>query len=143
MIKFPFTKEYNISYIDNLPYKLLSTIDESNIDLELREIFDNGIRVYKSYRYSELILFGTIFEPVCYLWFADDLLLSICYELENRYFEMFKEGINSELPDGLELKKGPLQDGNPLTVYLDDIVEIFLQKLNENYILFKVSYYLR
>ena len=142
MIKFPITKEYNISCIDNLPYKLGSTIDENNIDLELQEVYDNNIRVYKSYRYSELILFGTVLEPVCHLWFAKDHLLSICYELENKYFEMFKEGINSELPDGHELKEDPSQDGNPLTVYIDNI-EIFMQKLNEKFFLFKVSYYPR
>ena len=141
MRNFLIEKEYNISSIDNLPYKLGSTFDENNIDIELDKVYDD-ISVYKSYRYTELLLFGTIIEPLCYLWFAENHLLSITYKIDNKHFEVFKEGINSEMPIGYRLKEDPLQNGNPLTVYLDD-VEIYLEKLDEDYFLFKVSYYPR
>lgn len=39
MNNYPEVKEYQISFIDNLPYKLGSTFDENNIDLELQKEF--------------------------------------------------------------------------------------------------------
>jgi len=132
-------KEHQINFVDNLPYELGSIFDENNIDLELKKKYDD-IRVYRSYRYSELILCGTIFEPECYLWFAKDCLLGINYKIENKYFEIFKEAINSELPDGYKLEDDPLEVENVLTIYIEDIM-ICLKKLNENHFILKVQYH--
>ena len=139
MNNYPEVKEYKISFIDNLPYRLGSTFDENNIDLELKKEYDD-ISVYRSYRYSELILFGTIFEPECYLWFAKDWLLAINYKIENKYFEIFKEAINSEVPDGYKLEDDPLEVENVPTIYIEDIM-ICLNKLNKNHFILKVQYH--
>ena len=139
MNNYPEVKEYQISFIDNFPYKLGSTFDENNIDLELKKVY-NDISAYRSYRYSEIILFGTIFEPECYLWIAKDCLLAINYKFENKYFEIIKEAINSELPDEYKLEADPFEMGNPPTVYIGDIM-ICLQKLKGNHFLLKVQYH--
>jgi hypothetical protein len=132
-------KEYQIHFVNNLPYKLGSSFDENNINLELKEQFDD-IKVYRSYRYSELILFGTIFEPECYLWFGEECLLAINYKIENKYFEIFKEAINSELPDGYKLQDDPLDVESLPTIYFEDIM-ICLKKLNKNHFILKVQYH--
>ena len=132
-------KEHQISFIDSLPYKLGSTFNENNIDLELKKVYDE-VRVYRSYKCSELILFGTILEPECYLWFGKDHLLAINYKIENKYFEIFKEAVNSELPDGYKLEEDPSEIANTPTVYIEDIM-LCIQKINENYFLLKVQYH--
>ena len=50
-------EEYQIDFLNNLPYKLLSLFDEINIDLNLVE--DNEIfKICQSFRYSEIAVFG-------------------------------------------------------------------------------------
>jgi len=139
MNNYPEVKEYKINFIDNLPYKLGSKFDENNIDLELKKKNDD-ISVYRSYRFSELILFGTISEPECYLWFGMDCLLAINYKIDNKYFEIFKEAINSELPNGSKLEDDPLKVESVPTVYIEDMM-ICLQKLNKNFFLLTVQYH--
>lgn len=136
---YPIVKEYNLSLIDNLPYKLGSTFDENNIDLELR-MAHKGTSVYCSYRHSELFLFGNIYESKCYLWFAKDYLLSINYKMENKHFDFFKAAINSDLPNGYELEKNYLEEENLYTVSIDDIT-ISLQCLDENFFLLNIAYH--
>ena len=139
MNNYPEIKEYKIDFVNNLPYQLGSTFDENNIDLKLEEEYGD-VSVYRSYRYSELILSGTITEPECYLWFGKGFLLAINYKIENKYFETFEETINSELPDGYELADDPLEAANVPTVYIDDIM-ICIEKLDENYFVLKVQYH--
>jgi len=139
MSNYPKVKEYQINFIDNLPYKLGSTFDENNIDLELKKKFDI-INYYRSYKHSEIILFGTIFESDCYLWFAKDFLCTIEYKFENKYFDWFKECINSELPDEYKLEEDPFEIGNSPTTYIKDIL-ICLLKLDKNFFLLRVSYH--
>ena len=66
--------------------------------------------------------------------------MAINYKIENKYFQIFKEAINSELPDGYKLEDDPLEVENVPTIYFEDIM-ICLKKLNENHFILKVQYH--
>lgn len=66
--------------------------------------------------------------------------MTIEYKFENKYFDWFKECINSELPDENKLEEDPLEIGNSPTAYIKDIM-ICLMKLDENFFLLRVLYH--
>lgn len=130
-------KKYQIDFIDNLPYQLGTTFDENCIGLELQKDFDDQ-KFYSSTKYSEVFLFGNFYESVCNLWFTKDILSGIGYRFENKYFELFKEGINNELPDEYKLEDNPLIMGNPPSTYIGNRI-ILLESLNEKFFFLTIS----
>ncbi len=101
-----------MDFLSTIPYKLGSAFEENNIDLKLRNEFDNNVNFYSSYRYSEVYLFGKIFESVCYLWFTHNILNKIEYRFNEKHFKLFKECINRDLPLDSQLESDPFIKGN-------------------------------
>jgi len=71
--------------IETLPYKLGTTFDENNIDLEFVKTFKNGKDFYRSYRHSEVYLFELVASVFTYLYFQDGILCGVDYRLQIRY----------------------------------------------------------
>lgn len=97
-----------MNFLKSHPYKLDSTFEENNIDLEHRRTLKTGIELYSSYRYSIIYFFGKSFEAVCYLWFKENVLIRIEYRFDNKYFDLFLNSINNELGQDDKLVKDPL-----------------------------------
>lgn len=129
-----------MDFLNSIPYKLGSTFEENNIDLELREELKNNVNFYINYRYSEIYLFGKIFESVCYLWFSKGILDTIEYRFHKRYFELFKGSINDELPLNHKLTKDPFIKSFALESYVGKVV-VSLVELNKDFFLLKLSNY--
>lgn len=126
-----------MNLIDNIPYRLGSSFQENNIDLEFRKEF-NITKLYSSYRYSEIHLFREIFESVCYLWFMKNELVIIEYRFHKKYLQLFIDSINEELPHNNKLGKDPFM---PKYEYyaLKDGIGIYLIDLDKNFFLLKIS----
>lgn len=130
-------EEYQINFIDCLPYQLGTTFDENNFGLELSKDFVDQ-KLYSCNKYSEVFLFGNFYETTCYLWFTKDILSSIEYRLENKYFKQIEDAINSELPNEYKLMNCPLTKGNPPSTYIGNRI-ILLENLTEKLFLLKIS----
>lgn len=124
-------------FISNLQYRLGTSFDENNIDLELRKDFKVG-KLYSSYRYSEVHLFGKVFESVCYLWFMKDKLSTIEYRFSKRFLGLFIKCINEELPIYNQLGQDPNMEKHKYYVY-HNRVAVNLVNLDENYFILRVS----
>ncbi|WP_248722743.1 hypothetical protein [Seonamhaeicola sp. ML3] len=127
-----------MGFLSSIPYELGSAFEENNIDLKLRNEFDNNVNFYSSYRYSEVYLFGKVFESVCYLWFTHNMLSRIEYRFEIKYYELFKECINKDLPEESKLEPDPFVKGNPLEGYSGNLI-IGLDKLSKNFFILKIE----
>lgn len=127
-----------MNFLSNIPYKLSSTYEENNIDLKLRKKCSDKVSFFSSYRYCEVYLFGNVFESLCYLWFSDGILDTIEYRFHKRYFELFKDSINDELPLGKKLLKDPFVKGLTLWVSVNSVA-ISLIELTEDFFLLKIS----
>ena len=93
-------------FINNLLYKLGTSFEENNIDLKLYEDY-NLSKCYRSYRYSEIYLFGKTFESICYLWFSKNKLITIEYMFPIKYLQLFISSINEELSINNKLAVDP------------------------------------
>lgn len=124
-------------FILDIPYKLGSYFEENNIALELRKEF-NITKLYSSYRYSEIHLFGKTFEAVCYLWFMDNKLVNIEYRFPKDHFEFFIKSINKELPVNNKLCIDPFIKEQEYYVFEKGIAT-HLINLNSSFFLLRVS----
>jgi len=126
-----------MNFINNIPYKLGSFFDENSIDIEFRKEF-NITKLYSSYRYSELYLFGKTFESVCYLWFTKNELVNIEYRFHKKYMKFFIDSINEELPKDNPLDKDPFVKEHQYYVFQDGIA-IHIIELDSNFFLLRIS----
>lgn len=126
-----------MNFINNIPYKLGSLFNENNIDLELRKEF-NATKLYSSYRYSEIHLFGKTFESVCYLWFMDNKLVNIEYRFHKKHMQLFINSINEELPINNPLDKDPFVKEHQYYVFQDGVA-IHIINLDRDFFLLRVS----
>lgn len=136
-----YSSEYDLTFIDSIPYAIGTSFDENNIDLELKHKLDAPrpkIEHYRSYRYSEVFLFGYLFESICYLHFLNDRLFTIYYSIDKKYFEFFKKSINEALPEGKRLKRDPHADYYSLEVYVKPVA-ISITPSKNDYFRFKIS----
>ncbi len=126
-----------MDFISNILYQVGTSFEENNIDLELRKKLDAG-KLYSSYRYSEIYLFGKVFESVCYLWYMDNKLTTIEYRFHNRFLEHFIESINDELPQNNKLNKDPFIEKHEYYAFQESVA-IHLVDLNTNFFLLRIS----
>ena len=71
-------------FLDSLPYKLGTPFEEINIDLILKKKYSDGYSIYISDRYSEVYLFGKVFDSFCSLFFRNNILTTIDYRFNNK-----------------------------------------------------------
>jgi hypothetical protein len=126
-------------FLNNLLYKLGTSFDENNIDLELHKEYSTS-SFYNSNRYSEIYLFGKVFESICLLQFSRNKLITIQYKIEIKHLQYFKNSINIELPEDKQLKKDQFNPKPAIESYIDGVA-ISLVVLNEEFFLFKLSVY--
>lgn len=124
--------------LNNIPYQLNSSFEEINIDLKLRKQYSDKLSYYSSYRYSEIYLFGKIFESVCYLWFSKGVLDTIEYRIQNKFYKLFKESINAELPNDKKLSQDPFLKRPQLYTFFEKTA-ISLVELNQDFFLLRLS----
>ena len=124
-------------FLEQIPYKIGTSFEENNIDLELRKKF-NVQSLYSSYRYSEIYIFGKVFESICYLWFMNNELSTIEYRFHKRHLQLFIESINEELPINNQLGKDPFVENYEYYVYHNNVA-IHLIELDSNFFLLKLS----
>ena len=125
-------------FLDSLPYKLGTAFEEINIDLELRKNYDDKYSIYISDRYSEVYLFGKVFESICSLFFSNNILTTIDYRFNNKYYTLFKESINEYLPTDKKLNQDPFLEKAQLYSYYENTA-ISLIELNEDFFLLRLS----
>lgn len=123
---------------DSIPYKVGSTFQGNNINLELLKEFNEDSKYYASYRYSELYLFGRAFQAVCYLHFWKGVLNTIQYKIHKENFDLFRDSLNEELPIDKPLSRDPYSERFALESYFNGIA-VGLVQLNENYFMLRIS----
>lgn len=127
-----------IDALANLPNKLYSKLDESNPHLVLRKKCSKDLLLYTSFEYSEIYLFGKVFDWYCNLWFQNGVLETIDYRFSMHHFMLFKNSINQELAEDKKLTKDKFFDGYALESYINGVA-ISLRKLNDDYFLMRIS----
>ena len=125
-----------MNFLKSHPYKLGSTFEENNIDLEHRKTLKSGIELYSSYRYSEIYFFGKPFESVCYLWFKEEVLMRVEYRFHNKYFELFLNSINDELEQDNKLIKDPFVSHRSYFISLSNLA-IGLDEITKDYFMLR------
>ena len=96
------------NFITDIPYQLGTRFEENDVELSLSSDKQNiNYRIYRSNRFSELYLFGKVFEASCKLSFFKGRLSSIQYEFPKEYFSLFINSINQELPNNNQLRQDP------------------------------------
>ncbi|PZD78538.1 hypothetical protein DNG35_05610 [Mesonia sp. K7] len=125
-------------FIDSIPYKLGSTFEAISIDLQLVKHFTENLSLYRSYRSSEIYLFGKMFESVCYLWFHNNTLDIVDYVFHKSHYVFIKDSINEELPLEYNLRQDPnINEVRPYTYF--NKTAISLVELKREYFKLQVS----
>jgi len=127
-----------MNLLKHLPYELASSFEDINTDLTLFKQCNEKLSLYSSSRYSEIYLFGKVFDWYCNLWFQNGVLETIDYRFPMHHFILFKESINQELAEDKQLTKDKFFDGFALESYLNGVA-ISLRKLNDDYFLMRIS----
>jgi len=125
--------------MQSIPYKLGSSFDESNIDLEHKKIHKDSTELYLSDKHSEIYFFEKSFESVCYLWFKDEILIRSEYRIHNKYFTLFLNSVNAELQQGNKLTKDPFVNHRSYFTSLGNLA-IGLDEITKDY--FMLRYWL-
>jgi hypothetical protein len=127
-----------MNLLKHLPYGLASSFEDINTDLTLFKQCNEKLSLYSSSRYSEIYLFGKVFDWYCNLWFQNGVLETIDYRFPMHHFILFEESINQELAEDKQLTKDKFFDGFALESYLNGVA-ISLRKLNDDYFLMRIS----
>lgn len=125
--------------IDYIHYKLGSSFEENNIDLEFIKVLPNKMRYYKSYRYSELYLPDKIIQVQIYLAFKEDELQVMNYLVPVNTLKYLKGMINSyaQSPDEV-LFKDPFQDCISYSC-VQNHLEISLNQFTKNILSLRIA----
>lgn len=94
--------------IQYFPYKLGTSFEENKFDLEYIQTLKTGNRFYRSFRYSEIYLPGIISSVLSYLHFKNDVLVSMDYRMDIKYFYQLIELFETEMNIGFV--KDPYSD---------------------------------
>lgn len=96
---------------DYIHYKLESSYEENNLDLQFIKVLPNGMRYYRSFKYSELYLPNKVIQVQIYLAFNKGKLQVLNYLVPLNTFKYLTGMINSyaKSPDEV-LFKDPFQE---------------------------------
>lgn len=76
-------------FINELPYNLGTSFDDCNTGLTFIQENINKGKQYKSYKFSEVYMFGEVFDSNCFLWFKNNEISRIEYLFDLSYFDFF------------------------------------------------------
>nr|BFF36925.1 hypothetical protein BACT7_17870 [Tenacibaculum mesophilum] len=117
-------------FINELPYNLGTSFDDCNTGLTFIQENINKGKQYKSYKFSEVYMFGEVFDSNCFLWFKNNEISRIEYLFDLSYFDFFFNSINKNLSKEYFLEKDPLNSIEMYDCFLEEYC-ISLNKLKD------------